>query len=323
MRCTPHSRRRWRSSSATLIAMAAVLSRFALPDVNYPLGERRYPNFPIPVTGTTSDNDMKIDSLEALVFRIPTDQPESDGTLTWTATTVVAARASAAGTTGLGWTYGAAACAALVRDELAEAVVGADALDVGGIFSAMVDGVRNVGRLGPTSMALAAMETALWDLKARLLDLPLVRLLGQVHDEVAVYGSGGFTSYTDDELATQLGGWVEAGIPRVKLKVGTAWGSREERDVERVAVARGAIGPNAELYVDANGAYGRKQAVRLANGFADIGGVTWFEEPVSSDDLRGLHEIREQVTADVAAGEYGNDLFYFRRMCEAGAVDVL
>ena len=138
-----------------------------------------------------------------------------------------------------------------------------------------------------------------------------------------MYGSGGFTSYTDDELATQLGGWVEAGIPRVKLKVGTAWGSREERDVERVAVARGAIGPNAELYVDANGAYGRKQAVRLAHGFADIGGVTWFEEPVSSDDLRGLHEIREQVTADVAAGEYGNDLFYFRRMCEAGAVDVL
>src|SRR3954468_19149904 len=170
---------------------------------------------------------MKIDGLEALVYRVPTEEPESDGTLTWSQTTAVVVRVSAGPVTGLGWTYGAAACAALVRDELAEAVVGADALDVAGIFSALVDSVRNVGRLGPTAMAIAAVETALWDLKARLLGLPLVCLLGQVHDEVAVYGSGGFTSYTDEELASQLAGWVEAGIPTVKLKVGTAWGRRD------------------------------------------------------------------------------------------------
>jgi L-alanine-DL-glutamate epimerase-like enolase superfamily enzyme len=172
-------------------------------------------------------------------------------------------------------------------------------------------------------MAIAAVDTALWDLKARLLDQPLCRLLGMVHDEVAVYGSGGFTSLTDQQLVEQLAGWAERdGIPRVKMKVGTAWGSHPDRDLERVAQVRQALGDQVELYVDANGAYARKQAVRLARGFADQG-ATWFEEPVSSDDLGGLRQVRDACDLDVAAGEYGYDLPYFRRMLEAGAVDCL
>jgi L-alanine-DL-glutamate epimerase-like enolase superfamily enzyme len=138
-----------------------------------------------------------------------------------------------------------------------------------------------------------------------------------------VYGSGGFTSLSDDELRHQLGGWVHgADIPRVKMKVGTAWGSAEGRDLARVELARQAIGGEAELYVDANGGYTQKQAVRLSRRFGELG-VTWFEEPVSSDDLPGLAEVRGLVDLDVAAGEYGYDLPYFERMCAAGAVDVL
>ncbi|MBV9042471.1 MAG: mandelate racemase, partial [Acidimicrobiia bacterium] len=173
------------------------------------------------------------------------------------------------------------------------------------------------------AMAISAVDTALWDLKARLLDVPLAALFGQVHDGVAVYGSGGFTSLTDDELVGQLGSWVHRdGIPRVKIKIGTAWGSRADRDLDRVALARRTIGDDAELYVDANGAYTAKQAVRLAAPFEELG-VTWFEEPVSSDDLTGLHSVKEATEIDVAAGEYGYDTWYFERMCAADAVDCL
>ncbi len=185
----------------------------------------------------------------------------------------------------------------------------------------MVDAVRNAGRPGISSMAIAAVDVALWDLAARLSGRPLFRLLGAVRPDVPVYGSGGFTSLGDRQLEDQLGGWVEAGIPRVKMKIGTSWGSRAERDIERVALVRHRIG-RAELYVDANGAYTRKEAVRVAAELAHHD-VRWFEEPVSSDDLAGLREVRGLTDIDVAAGEYGYDLAYFERMCAAEAVDVL
>jgi L-alanine-DL-glutamate epimerase-like enolase superfamily enzyme len=165
------------------------------------------------------------------------------------------------------------------------------------------------------------VDTALWDLKARLLGTPLVTLLGACREAVPVYGSGGFTSYGLDRLQEQLAGWVAGGVPRVKMKVGTT----PEQDVERVRAARQAIGGAAELYVDANGAYGRKQALEMAEQFREQGAVSWFEEPVSSDDLAGLRLLRDRVPAgmEVAAGEYGYRLVYFRRMLDAGAVDVL
>jgi L-alanine-DL-glutamate epimerase-like enolase superfamily enzyme len=168
-------------------------------------------------------------------------------------------------------------------------------------------------------MALAALDTALWDLKARLLGLPLVTLLGAARASIPVYGSGGFTSYTRDRLAAQLGGWAEQGMRFVKMKVGRS----PQDDPARVRAARRAIA-SCELFVDANGAYTRKQALAEAAAFAEQG-VTWFEEPVSSDDLEGLRLVRERAPAGmaIAAGEYGHDANYFRRMLEAAAVDVL
>jgi len=164
---------------------------------------------------------------------------------------------------------------------------------------------------------------ALWDLKARLLDLPLHRLLGAVRDEVPVYGSGGFTTYDAGRLRQQLTDWaVTQRIPRVKIKIGESWGGAPERDLARIAQARDAVGRDVELFVDANGGYGRKQAVRVLEAASDCD-VHWFEEPVSSDDLVGLRQVRDAVRADVAAGEYGCDLAYFRRMCAADAVDCL
>ena len=181
--------------------------------------------------------------------------------------------------------------------------------------------VRNLGRAGLCATAISAVDTALWDLKAKLLGLPLAALLGRVRDEVEIYGSGGFTSYDDSQLASQLADWVERdGCRAVKMKIGT----HPERDAVRVAAAKAAIG-DAALFVDANGAYSVKQAVALARSFAAGQDVRWFEEPVSSDDLEGLRRIRDHVPApmEVAAGEYGYEPGYFRRMLASGAVDVL
>jgi L-alanine-DL-glutamate epimerase-like enolase superfamily enzyme len=264
-----------------------------------------------------------VDRVTCAAYTVPTEQPEADGTLTWSATTVVTVHVGAGNDTGLGFTYGPTACARLVDELLAEVIRGADPMDVPGSWTAMVRAIRNAGRPGIASMAIAAVDVALWDLKARLLDLPLATLLGRVRDRVPVYGSGGFTSLSDDELRHQLGGWArDEGIPRVKMKIGVDRGSRPAADVRRVAAAREAIGDDTELFVDANGAYTRKEAVRVAADLADAA-VAWFEEPVSSDDLDGLHEIRDAIDCDVAAGEYGYDLPYFERMCAAGAVDVV
>jgi len=225
----------------------------------------------------------------------------------------------AGGRQGLGYTYADSAAATLIRDTLSKVVIGTDCFAPMAAYMAMWRRVRNLGRPGICSMAISAVDCALWDLKARLLDLPLVTLLGQVRESVPIYGSGGFTSYTNEQLTKQFSGWVDQGITQVKMKVGRD----AKHDVERVRVAREAIGSQADLFTDANGAYSRKQALAQAEKFSQYG-VKWFEEPVSSDDLAGLRLIRDRapVGMDIAAGEYGYDIFYFHRMLEAGAVDV-
>jgi L-alanine-DL-glutamate epimerase-like enolase superfamily enzyme len=234
---------------------------------------------------------------------------------------MVIVEAEAAGQTGIGYTYADIATATLVEKKLSGIVTGYDAMSPVDVYMRMWHETRNLGRPGIVSMAISAVDAAVWDLKAKLLGLPLVTLLGKVRDAVPVYGSGGFTSYPDQQLAEQLGGWARQGLRFVKMKIGRD----ARRDVERVRVAREAIGTTTELFVDANGAYSRKQALAQAEVFAGRFGVSWFEEPVSSDDLEGLRVVRDRAPAgmEVAAGEYGYDLFYFRRILSAGAVDVL
>ncbi len=260
-----------------------------------------------------------VDHLEVGAYQVPTDAPEADGTLSWNETTIVVVTAHGGGEAGLGYTYADTSTATLVQSKLADVVGGLDAMAPQAAWQAMVGAIRNLGRPGISSMAIAAVDTALWDLKARLVGLPLCRLLGMVRDSAAVYGSGGFTAYSTVRLQEQLAAWVERGIPRVKMKVG----SHPGEDPARVRCARAAIGPNTELFVDANGAYSRKQALALAERFQAEADIGWFEEPVSSDDLEGLRLLRDRAPARVAiaAGEYGYDIGYFERM--AGVVDVL
>jgi L-alanine-DL-glutamate epimerase-like enolase superfamily enzyme len=268
-----------------------------------------------------AEDQPVVEQLTARAFVVPTDAPEGDGTLRWDATTIVVVEVRADGCTGIGYSYAAGAAAALISELLRGAVVGADALSPPAAWAKMRRAVRNVGYPGVAASAISAVDVALWDLKARLLGVALSTLLGRVRERVPVYGSGGFTTYDPEQMRRQLTGWVERGIAMVKIKVG----SEPDRDPERVRRARSAIGDSVRLFVDANGAYSRKQALGMAEIFAEQAGVSWFEEPVSSDDLEGLRLLRDRAPArmSVAAGEYGYDLFYFRAMLDAGAVDVL
>jgi L-alanine-DL-glutamate epimerase-like enolase superfamily enzyme len=267
--------------------------------------------------------EARIEEVTAQVYEIPTDAPEADGTLSWSSTTLVLAEVAAGGRRGIGYTYADGACGKLIGGKLAGALTGLNAVDIPARWASMVQAMRNNGRPGLASCAISAVDTALWDLKGKLLGLPVCRLLGMARAEVPIYGSGGFTTYDESTTRAQLERWVdEWKIPRVKIKIGESWGSDVSRDLDRIALARNVIGLDAELYVDANGGYRRKQAIRVAHAMADHG-VTWFEEPVSSDDLAGLREVRDQVSPDVTAGEYGYDLAYFNRMLAADAVDCL
>ena len=265
--------------------------------------------------------EPKIAETSAAAFTIPTDAPEADGTFAWDSTTLIVVEIKCESAVGLGYTYSHSTAAPLARELMKKHVEGRSPFDTNALFSAIRQNQRNYGRDGIAATALSAIDVALWDLKAKLLRKPLCGVLGQMREGAAVYGSGGFTTYSDEQLREQLGGWGSTGIPRVKMKIGT----HPEDDLRRVKVARAAIGDSAELFVDANGAYSRKQALEFAERFASDYNVTWFEEPVSSDDLAGLKLLRDRAPAgvDIAAGEYGWTAMCLRNMIEAEAVDVI
>lgn len=261
-----------------------------------------------------------IAELRAEAYRIPTDSPEADGTYAWDATTLIVVHVEADDQTGFGYTYADAAVVSLIHGALAKAVLGRDIFDIPACWMAMQRSVRNLGRSGLAACAISAVDTALWDAKARALGVPLAVLLGRCRDRVDIYGSGGFTSYSDEHLCDQLVGWVERdGCRFVKMKIG----SEPDRDPERVHAAKAAIGGH-DLFVDANGAFSVKQALAFADACADAN-IRWFEEPVTSDDVPGLRLMREraQDQMDIAAGEYIYTPDDARRLLAANAVDVL
>ncbi|MBW8765645.1 MAG: mandelate racemase, partial [Geodermatophilales bacterium] len=231
-----------------------------------------------------------VTAVRTAVYRFPTPVPEADGTLEWDATTAVAVEVDAAGRTGIGWTYSSGPAAAVIDGELAGVVTGRDAFDVAGLAEAMHRAGRNLGTRGLFAQAQSAVDIALWDLKARLLDVPLADLFGRVRDRVPVYGSGGFTTYSDAQLAEQVEGWRKAGCRAMKIKIGESWGQRPQRDLERVGRLRELAGNDVDLMVDANGGYSPGQARR-------IGGL-----------LDELGQLRLRLGCDVAAGEYVADV---------------
>jgi D-galactarolactone cycloisomerase len=182
--------------------------------------------------------------------------------------------------------------------------------------------VRGFGRKGLAFAAISSVDIALWDLKAKLFGVPLYRLLGPFTDRVPIYGSGGWTSYTEAELVREQTGYVERGIPRVKMKVAKDFGRAEAEDVRRLAAVRKAVGDDVEIYVDANNGYYAKQAIGMARHLADYN-VKWFEEPVLADDIAGLAAIARAIDIPVATGEHEYTRYGFRELIAQGGADIV
>ncbi|HTU29323.1 MAG TPA: enolase C-terminal domain-like protein [Solirubrobacteraceae bacterium] len=264
--------------------------------------------------------EARIERVQTRAYLVPTDAPESDGTFAWESTTIVVVEVHGAGTTGLGYTYGPRAVGSLIDHELQEVLCGRDPLAPRAAWASMHAALRNAGQGGIGALAISALDVALHDLRARLLGVPLAVALGAVRDAVPVYGSGGFTTYSPAQVAEQLGGWVRAGIPRVKMKVGR----EPAEDPARIAAAREAIGPEAELMVDANGAFSVAEAIAWAECYPEWD-VRWLEEPVTQDDPAGLRTVREHAPPGlaIASGEYSWSRYDAARLLGAGAVDVV
>lgn len=269
-----------------------------------------------PKTGHTED---LIKKGEVAVYRIPTEEEESDGTLVWNHTDLVLVGLNTGQIEGIGYTYADTATAKLIKDTLLPIILGEDPMDNIRLWYKMAHAIRNLGRPGIASMAIAAVDNALWDIKSKILGLPLCKLLGQLREAIPVYASGGFTSYSPEALHERFTDQKAQGFSMFKMKIGRD----KKQDLKRMAAARNAIGA-AKLFVDANAAYFEGEAVSMARNFKDFD-ITWYEEPVNSDDLDGLHAVKLQTAANirVTAGEYGYHLDYFLNMLKSQAVDVL
>jgi L-alanine-DL-glutamate epimerase-like enolase superfamily enzyme len=266
-----------------------------------------------------SMQSIPIEEIKIAAYKVPTDMPETDGTFEWDSTTLVIVQLRAGDQWGLGYSYGHIADCYIIQEYI-PFIHQANIFDNRLLWEKMLHKDRNIGARGVAANAISAVDIALWDLKAKILQVPLCELWGRVRDEVPIYGSGGFTSYTDQQLASQFENWRHEGITKFKMKVGR----HPDKDQERVKHARKVIGEESELFVDANGAYKLKQALKLAFAFAESN-VSWFEEPVIAENLNGLNFLRYEVPKkmNIAAGEYGYEISYFKRMLENQAVDII
>ena len=196
-----------------------------------------------------------------------------------------------------------------------------DPFDIERLWADMYWRLRGYGNKGIGFCALSAVDTGLWDLKAKALGLPLYKLLGAYADSVPIYGSGGWTNLDERELLAEMNGYVEQGIPRVKMKVAKDFGRSEREDVERVEAVRRSLGDDVALYVDANYGYYPKQAIYMAREF-ELQQVGWLEEPVLTDDAPGMAEVRHGTSIPIAAGELDAGKYKFRELIAGGAVDI-
>lgn len=226
------------------------------------------------------------------------------------------------GVEGLGVGQAAPGARQVIETTLRRVLIGQDPFNIEKLWNDMFWHVRGFGRKGVAFCGLSVVDTGLWDLKAKALRLPLYRLLGPYTDSVPIYGSGGWTNLSEDELVAEMVGYVEQGIGRVKMKVGKDFGRSEREDLQRLAAVRKAVGDDVAIYVDANNGYYAKQAIYMAKEFEQFQ-VGWFEEPVLADDVQGLAEIRQAINIPVATGEHEYTKYGFKDLIARGGADIV
>jgi len=266
---------------------------------------------------------MKIDRVETTLYRIPLPVPvqaASHGVMSEFDLVTVRIDAGA-GAAGVGYTvlnagHGVAA-AAIVDNAFRGRLLGEDAGRIEWLWQKLWRGHHYSGRGGLVSFALAAVDTALWDLRGRALGEPLWRLLGGYRPEVRAYAGNIDLNFPRDELLAGVQRSLDAGYRSVKMRLGRP---HLREDVERVAAVRDLIGPDVELMTDANEAWRPDEALRAFHALRDFG-LVWIEEPIRPDDFAGYARLRAQGGVPIAAGENLHTVAEFTALIAAGGVD--
>ena len=225
---------------------------------------------------------------------------------------------------GIGFTYHdmcGLAIGTMIKDTIEPLLIGRDPLCNEDIWQYLYNYMYYYGRKGTALYALSALDVALWDIKGKVAGLPLYKLLGGSQTKIPAYASGGWTSYTKDELVKEATNMVASGFKSIKIKVGVEGGTNINEDVRRVAAVRKAIGDDIDLFVDANFVWKASDAILFAKK-AEQYDLGWFEEPVIADDIEGLARVRNNTTIPIAAGENEYTRYGARDLVVGKAIDI-
>lgn len=219
-----------------------------------------------------------------------------------------------------------------VENELKPILIGEDARNINRLWEKMYNGTRDhyalargrkfpiLGRRGLTISAMSGVDTALWDLKGKALNTPVLNLLGGAcREQMPAYASGGWADA--EQIGGQLNGYVAKGFGGVKMRVGVM-DETVSNSVKRVHAAREALGPDVKLMADAHGTFSVPEAKQFCRGVEDCN-LYWFEEPISPDNRHGTAEVRASTAIPIAAGESEYTSFDIRDLLEVRALDVI
>ncbi|MCL2035126.1 MAG: mandelate racemase/muconate lactonizing enzyme family protein [Oscillospiraceae bacterium] len=256
-----------------------------------------------PVADGVADATRRVETIGFLVVRLTTDQ----------------------GLEGIGVTYhevGGEAVSDLITRNMAPGLIGRSPFETEKIWCEMCAYLRGVGRKGLMFCALSAIDNALWDLKGKILGLPLYRLLGGAERMVPVYASGGWTSYDDGKLLEEVSSMLSKGYTHIKIKVGVDGGKNPQRDLQRVRKVREMIGDQIVLMLDANNCWDAATAVKFADAVKECD-ILFLEEPVFADDIPGLRRYRRSSCIPLATGEHEYTKYGARDLVLAEAADII
>jgi D-arabinonate dehydratase len=268
---------------------------------------------------------MKIKSIEAFYIPVTPDKAVSDST--WKLETMgyaVVRISTDEGISGIGYTYDVAgkAIREVINNTIAGVLLERDPFETETLWTDVMNLLRGVGRKGLVLCALSMVDIALWDIKGKALGMPLYKLLGGSETIIPVYGSGGWTSYTEAELIEEVEQIKSWGYTKIKMKVGVDFGRSPEEDVRRVRSVRKHIGDTIDLMIDANNAWDAATAIKVSEALADCN-IFFFEEPVIADDIPGLANVKSKITIPVATGEQEYTKYGARDLIMGNAVDIL
>jgi L-alanine-DL-glutamate epimerase-like enolase superfamily enzyme len=266
---------------------------------------------------------MRISDVRTEWLRVPLSTPIADSTHTLHVIDLIVVEIRAGDNSGwsymLSFDYGPSLLKGVIDHELKRHVVGCAADDIRSIYEQNLELTEYIGREGVAMWGTSAIDAALWDLLARRLNVPVSLLFGRRTNTVRVYGSGGWISYSDEDLADEVSRYVARGFAGVKIKIGSP---QEDRDVERIRAVRGLLGPDRMLMVDANQGLTLERALRLVRQVEDCR-LSWLEEPFPKNDLESFSRLGAATEIPLAAGEREFGLEPFRRIANARSVSIM